>query len=113
MCESEFGKNMIHFFFLAVKQYKLGMLRMFAFAYTNFKNSHSQMMRMNVQVTACNCNEPSTSSDCSAKSLISNLDSSSEDEGSDLESGHNRHTQEREIKAQLKAYLKEKRSRHR
>ena len=63
----------------------------------------------------CACKSlPSTSADCSAKSLISNLagilDSSSEDEGSDLESGANRDTQEREIKAQFKAYLKEKRA---
>ena len=72
------------------------------------------MMRMRVQVTACYCNDPSTSADCSAKSLISNLagilDSSSEDKGSDLKSGNNRDTQEREIKAQLKGYLKEKRA---
>ena len=71
-------------------------------------------MRMCVQVAECNCSEPSTSVDCSAKSFISNLarilDSSSEDEGSDLESGDNRDTQDREIKAQLKAYLKEKRA---
>ena len=65
-------------------------------------------------VCACDCNEPSTSADCSAKSLISNLagilDSSNEDKGSDLESGDNRDTQEREIEAPLKAYLKEKRA---
>ena len=67
-----------------------------------------------MQVAACNCNEPSTSAGCSAKSLISNLvgilESSSEDEGSNLESGENRDTQERKIQAQLKAYLKEKRA---
>ena len=55
-----------------------------------------------------------TSADCSAKNLISNLagilDSSSEDEDFDLESGNNWETQEREIKAQLKAYFKEKRA---
>ena len=70
-------------------------------------------MRMCVQVAACNSNEPSTSADCSAKSLISNLAGildSSEDKGSDLESGDNRDTQAREIKSQLKAYLKEKRA---
>ena len=82
---------------------------MFAFA-----SKDANVLRMLEQIAACNCNEPSTSADCSAKSLISNLagilDSSIEDEGSDLESGNNRHTQEREIKAQLKAYLKKKRA---
>ena len=58
---------------------------------------------MRVQIAASNCDEPSTSAGCSAKNLISNLeeilDSSSEDEGSDLDSGVNSDTQEREIKA--------------
>ena len=74
----------------------------------------ANVLRMRVQIAACNCNEPSTSAHCSAKSLISNLagilDSSSENEGPDLESGDYRDTQEREIKAQLKAYLMEKRA---
>ena len=70
-------------------------------------------MQMRIQVSACNCNEPSTSADdCSTKSLISNLagilDFSSEGEGSDLVSGDNRDTQEGEIKAQLKAYISRK-----
>ena len=68
----------------------------------------------NANACASRCNEPSISADCYAKSLISNLagilDSSSEDEGSDLESGDNRDTQEPEIKAQLNPYLKEKRA---
>ena len=76
---------------------------MFAFAFASFLTFVSTFafasndvnvlrMQLCVQVAACNCNEPSTSADCSAKSLISNLagilDSSSEDEGSDLESGN-------------------------
>lgn len=61
-----------------------------------------------------NINEPSTSAGCSGKSLISNLagilDSSSEDEGSGLDLREDRDTQEQEIKAQIKSYLKEKRA---
>ena len=98
---------------------------MFEFAYANdshhFKHSHShQTMRIFCECECvskslpCICNEPSTRADCFAKSLITNqagiLDSSSEDEGSDLESEDARNTQERKIKAQLKAYRKEKRA---
>ena len=95
--------------------FRVGMLRIFAFA-SNNANVLQMFCEcgMCVQIAAYNCNEPSTRADCSAKSLISNLAgipvSSSEDEGSHLESGVNRNTQEREIKVQLKSYLKEKRA---